>query len=234
MVRALEDDGAPRSDRATRLLQPVRMAGAFDDEVGPPLGQGRAGHDPVASEPRPRVGVASRDTQLAPGEGQRARDELPQAAGAHHAHALAGSDRPLLLDLERGGGGLREHRDLVGEARRDLVQVREREGEELGQGPLAAADPDDRAFGTMGAPAGRAIRAPAAGDVDLADHAAGDPFLGAGGLLHHAHELVAGDARAGRVAAPQLQVGSADAGQDHAHDRLAGLGPRGGQVLKIA
>ena len=86
---------------------------------------------------------------------------------------------------------------------------------------LAAKKSTVACFGDL--PAGVAG---AAGGVDLADHAPPHPLPGALRLLHHAHELVAGDAAERVVAAPQLEVGVADTGEAHPHQRFAGCRSR--------
>jgi len=85
---------------------------------------------------------------------------------------------------------------------------------------VPARDAEHGAALAVGTAAARARRAAAAHGVDLAHHAPADERLGA--PLDDADELVAQDPGARVVAAGDLEVGVADAGADHADQRLAG------------
>src|SRR5439155_11743782 len=72
----------------------------------------------------------------------------------------------------------------------------------------------------VGAPAGTTRAARAAYGVDLTDDAPAHERRGS--LLDDADELVARDSGERVVPARQLEVGVADAGAEHTHERLAG------------
>jgi hypothetical protein len=112
------------------------------------------------------------------------------------------------------------------------VEVLARQGQIAGERSIATDDPEHGAplaVARAPAPAGGA---PVADGVDLADDAPADELLRA--LLDHPDELVAEHADVGVVAAHQLEVGAADAGEQHAHQRFALGRPRDLEVLAQA
>ena len=155
----------------------------------------------------------------------------PDPASPDHGHALAGRDLDLLEDAQRRPGRLGEDRQLVGQLFRHGVQVRDGQEEGLGEDPRPVDDAEHRATLAVAGAVGAASRALAADGVDLAHHAAADPLGRSGRLLHPAHELVARDAGVGVVALDQLEVGAADAGQQHPDARLAPRRGRCGDVV---
>lgn len=135
----------------------------------------------------------------------------------------------MLQDLEGRGERLEERRRVGADAGGDLVEVGDRDGDELREGSVGADDAHDRARGAVAPEPARARRADAAGEVDLRRDALALPRVGA---LHHlAEELVPEDAPEAHVAADDLQIGVADPGADHPHQRHAG-GERGDRAIE--
>ena len=106
---------------------------------------------------------------------QEPRDELAEPAVPHHQDALFAGDRDLLEDLAGGRERLDEDRLLVRDAVRDLVEVAQGQGQELGVGAVAAEDAEHRARRAMPAQPPDAPVADPAGEVDLPGDAPADP-----------------------------------------------------------
>ena len=236
VVGALQHDRAAGAHGASGELEAVRVPRALDDQVGAarldPVGGGR--RDPAGGEEGQRSRAAADDEQLAARHGQRLRDEVAELARADHHDRVAGRDLHLLLQLEGRGGGLGEDGHVVGHRVRHGVQVLDRQPEVRREGPVPGHDAQHGPLLAVRAPAGPAGRARAAGGVDLAGDTAADPLGRAARRLDRAHELVAGHARVGVVAAHELQVGVAHARDAHAHERLARRRHGGGEVVAHA
>jgi hypothetical protein len=99
----------------------------------------------------------------------------------------------------------------------------------VGQDPVPAADAKDGALQAVAGATGAALGAGATGDVDLTH----DPLPqegSIGGPVDDADELVAQNASESGVAAYNLEIGVADAGQEGADPHFSGWGLGGGIV----
>ena len=159
--------------------------------------------------------------QVGAGQAQHRSDQQSELAIAQHDDPIRGPDvRPAPGSRRRPPAARRKPRPHPGRdrARRKLAWG---SSSMIGQGAIAADDAQGGAVGAMGMPAGQAGRAGVAGGVDVAHHTAADPGR-IGRLDDLADEFVPQHAAKRHVAAHQLQIGVADAGQPHAHQRLTG------------
>jgi len=148
------------------------------------------------------VAVVAHDCEhVAAGEREHPRHELAEPARADEQHAVRRAQVDLLRDLERGGEWLAEHGGLVGHGVGHAVEVGDGDRDQVGEGAVAADDADHRARRAVAAQAGAARRAGAAGRVDLGHDPRADPLRAPSAETTVPHELVAGDAREGGVAA---------------------------------
>src|SRR5204862_7454498 len=99
------------------------------------------------------------------------------------------------------------------------MQVLGWQSEVVGERAVSAHDAEHRASLAVAAPARETRAARAAHGVDLTDDAAADE--GRRALLHDADELVAQDPGERIVPVDELDIGLADTGAEHAHERLA-------------
>jgi hypothetical protein len=170
----------------------------------------------------PRRRSRSRFAGCRAGGREHLRGEQAQLAVPEHDAIGAGLDAHLLEDLEGRGEGFGEDGELVGHARGHGVEIRDRHAHELGEGAVGAQDAHHVAAGTVSPQAGRAERAAAAREVDLAHDALADERRRA--LDDRSDELVSEHAAEAEVALHDLEIGVADPRQRDAHDR--GLGVR--------
>ena len=201
-------------------LEPFRVARALHGDVEGALGDGLGGPgaNPAVREEAERPRTAPDREEIAPGGGERACDEMAELAGADHDHPILRSDLHLLLDLQRGGGGLGEDGDVVGHNVRDCVEIGDGEGQMGGERTVSVHDAQHRPPLAVRGPTGLARGTRAAHGVDLADHAAPCPLRRPRGLLDHADELVPRDPRVGVIALNEFQIGVADACHAHPHE----------------
>ena len=161
--------------------------------------------------------MVARDRKTATGKGQGAGDELPELAVTDHQNPVLLSDPYLLPNLQGGCQGLGEDRGRGVQCVRDLVQVSRGEHEVLGEGAIAACDPENSAIAAVGPHAGPAAAAGSAGGVNLANHS----FTGERSGLYDPDELVAQYAAEGVVPSDQLDVGVADTGDENPDQTLS-------------
>src|ERR1700693_4437401 len=212
VIRGLPNDRAAGAYELNRPSDAVGRTGGFDHEIeGAPAGAGPAFEE--------REGPA-RARSLQPPRAERA-----ELSGAEHRRPCLSVDRDLVQDLAGRGQRLGEDGLLVGDLARHLVQVVLGESQVLGVRARVPEDAEHAASGAVTSEAAPAPIAAPAGEVDLPDDALAHPRR-ARGSLDAADELMAGNAREAVVAAPELQVGVADARRDDAHERETPLGNR--------
>src|SRR6202162_297766 len=210
VIRGLPNDRAAGAYELNRPSDAVGRTGGFDHEIeGAP-----AGAAPAFDERDVRARVL-----------QHSRAERSELSGAEHRCPRLSVDRDLVQDLAGRGQRLGEDRLLVGDLVRHLVQVVLGESQVLGVRARVPEDAEHAASGAVTSEAAPAPIAAPAGEVDLPDDALAHPRR-ARGSLDAADELMAGNAREAVVAAPELQVGVADARRDDAHERETPLGNR--------
>ncbi len=192
------------------------------------------GADSAAGQELEGPRAAPDDLQLATGGGEGLGHEVTELARADDHHPVGRREADLLLDLQCGGSGLGEDRRLVGQRLRDLVEVRQGEGEVGGEGPVPIHDPEDGPSLAVGRSARTAGGAGAAHRVDLAHHPTPSPLRRVRRALDDADELVARDPGVGVVAAHQLEVRVAHADQAHLDEGLTPGRRRGRDVLPQA
>jgi hypothetical protein len=156
---------------------------------------------------------------------------VAELARPDHDDAVGGGDSDLLLHFERRGRGLHENRRLVRQRVGHGVQVPDRQTQVRREGAVASDDAEHRALLAVRRPTGAARHARAARGVDLTGHAPPHPCGRRGSRDDRADELVPRHAREGIVAAHELEVGVADPGQVHAHQRLVDRRDRQRNVL---
>ena len=153
---------------------------------------------------------------------QHLRREQAELAVAEHDAVAARLDAHLLEDLEGRGERLREDGDLVGHAGRHRVQVRDRHAHELGEGAVRAQDAHHVARRDSGG-RGRACTRRSGRSAKLISPTTRSPTSAAGPCATVPDELVAEHAAEAHVALHQLEVGVADTGERHAHERALGV-----------
>jgi len=126
----------------------------------------------------------------------------------------------LLEDLVRGGDRFGEYRNLVWNRIGNRNQVAVGKTKEFCKGAVAPEDSEHCAIGTMARETAGAYRASPASRVDLANDAF-SPDRGVVRFDYAADEFMTRHSPKLHVAAGDLEVGSADAGERDADDTLA-------------
>jgi len=148
-------------------------------------------------------------------------DENPELSVADDGDARAWRDRNGFHHAARGGERLGEDGLLVGHVGRDSEQISRGEPQHLRVRTVAMDDAEHGSSRTVPGVAGSAAVAGAAAGVDLAGDARALRERSAAGIEDLADELVADRPGEAGVAAHELEVRVADAGQDDANGRLA-------------
>ena len=108
---------------------------------------------------------------------QNLRDEQPEFAIAQHYTFLVGHHVNLFEHLVGGGERLREDRDVVGDARGNRVEVRNRDVDVLRETSIRIDDPHDTTGGAVALEALIADGATLARKVDFSDDPLAAPLL---------------------------------------------------------
>src|SRR5580692_4624320 len=151
---------------------------------------------------------------------ERQRDNCAQTAVTDDDDSLIARQMNLLEDLIRSCQRLDEDRDVVRNRIGNRNQVEVREPQEIRKGAVAPEDSEHGAIRTMARKTGGARRASAASRVDLAD----DAFPSQRRVLrldHAAGEFMPRHSAILHVAARDLEVSPADAGERDADHALA-------------
>ena len=156
---------------------------------------------------------------------QRLRDHRGEPPVAEDERSVVAADIDLLGNLARRRDELGECRLLVAQARRNDVEILDRECQVLGECAVSSADADDAARRAVLSEARLARRASAAGNVDLADDAFSDDAF-CGRRYHGADELVPRDAAERHVAPHDLEVRGTDPREMHLDEGFARPGAR--------
>jgi hypothetical protein len=126
----------------------------------------------------------------------------------------------LRENLKRRGERFRKH----GRARRDFIrdrmEIELRHADKIGERAIVIENSEHRPGGTVAGQAIPAIFALTAAGVNFTDNAPTPEWSG----FCNSHEFVAQDAAKSHVAANELQVGFADAGQQDTNDAFPRLG----------
>src|SRR5688500_15879965 len=111
------------------------------------------------------------------GEPQRLRAEIAELAIAQNEHLVAGIELYLRENLEGGRQWFGEHCLLIADVFRNHVEIRRRNRNVFGEGPVGVQYSHDASGRTLTAQVAPAGIAAAATEVDLAGHALADEFL---------------------------------------------------------
>src|SRR5277367_6228883 len=142
---------------------------------------------------------------------ERQRYQCAEPSVAENYYRLIPRQMSLLEYFVRSRERLDEHRDVIGDRIGNRNQVDIGKAEIFREGAVATEYSEHRAIGTVPREAGGARRASAASGIDLAN----DAFSAKRGVLrfdHAATELMPRHSTILHVAARDLEVGAADAG----------------------
>jgi hypothetical protein len=156
-------------------------------------------------------------------------NEQPEFAIAQHGDFGGAGQRHLIQYFARGRQGFHENGALRGELIRQRMQIAFRQSQKLAKRAGMVDDAENGSAWAMPAQAATAPLAPAAGQVDLANHAASNQ-RGRIRLDHLADELMAGRAGKAVITALEFQIGIADASAEQA-DESEARGPVGARLV---
>ncbi len=221
---------AARPRERHRLLQPLGTACDVDDDIEVSFCVLDMGCRETQRARYVQLALVSSDHRHeVRNRAQHLRDDEAHPPVTKHSHPCVRCERCLLENAACGRDRLDEHRRLVVDVVWNAMKVRARQRQVLGECAGAAAYPDDRSLRAMFFDAGAALRTRAAAHIDLADDTPADPLAVSwiGNAIDQPDELVPGNPTEVRIAIDEVQIGAADACQQHAHLTFTGLRRKG-------